>query len=58
MEAMLLQHFWLFDKTQHIKFFPKTFFDDIAITNYVPDVIAPVIQSATAISSFHRIIME
>ena len=32
-------------------FFQKHFFDSIEIKNYVPDITAPVIQSATAISS-------
>jgi len=32
-------------------FFQKHFFDDIEITNYVPDSIPPSIQSATAIST-------
>jgi hypothetical protein len=38
-------------KQSTASFFQKHFFDDIVITNYVPDVTPPVIQSATAISA-------
>ena len=43
--------FGFYVKQSTASFFQRHFFDDIEIKNYVPDVIPPSIQSATAISS-------
>ena len=42
--------FGFYIKQSTSSFFQKHYFDDIGITNYVPDVTAPVLQSATATS--------
>ena len=45
--------FGFYIKQSTASFFQKAFFDDIAITNFVPDVSPPVLQSATALSANH-----
>jgi hypothetical protein len=44
-------YFGFLIKQSTASFFQKHFFDDIQITNYVPDVIPPSVLSATAVSS-------
>lgn len=45
------EYFGFLVKQSSSGFFQKHFFDDIQISQFVPDVIAPQIQSATAISA-------